>query len=292
MRSICWLLICSLFFPGIIFAQEFIQIKGSDTEVNLVQNLAEIYMEQHPEVSIAVTGGGSGTGIAALLNKRVDIANSSRPITAEETAAAKKRGIKPTKVVFALDGLTIISHYRNPINSLTLDQLGKIYRGEITNWKELAGPDLTISLYGRQPNSGTYVYFRAEVLKGDYSPRMKEMNGNAQIVEAVRRDKGSIGYVGIGYVIRQGKVIEGIKVFKLARDDKSLACDPIDPENVTTGRYPLARPLYQYTNGFPQGHVLDFIRFELSPQGQEVIQSIGFYPVSKKYQEANKASGF
>jgi len=272
--------------------QQLIQIKGSDTEVNLVQRLAEEYMKLHPDVWIAVTGGGSGTGIAALLNKRVDIANSSRPMTREEEAAALSRGVNPRQVIFALDGLAVIVHSDNPLDGLTLAELAKIYRGEITNWIQLRGPDLPISLYGRQPNSGTYVFFRSAVLKGDYSPKMKEMNGNAQIIEAVRRDKGGIGYVGIGYAVRGGKAIKGIKVIRIARDEHTQAVDPLEEQNVISGIYPLSRPLYQYTDGFPRGHVLSFIRFELSDQGQRLIRDMGFYPVSPEYREINRKSGF
>lgn len=279
--------------PFILFAQNLIQIKGSDTEVNLVQKLAEDYMGQDPDVSIAVTGGGSGTGIAALINGKTDITNSSRPMKDEEIKIAKARGIRPTAVIFALDGLSIIVHPKNPVNSMTLVQLGKIYRGEIKNWGAFGGgPHMVISLYGRQPNSGTYIYFRDVILKGDYSPRMKEMNGNAQIVEAVRRDQGSIGYVGVGYAVKEGKGIRGIKVLKLAREDKAPVVSPVDPKNVATGQYPLVRPLYQYTNGFPKGDILNFIRFELSTQGQKLVQGMGFYPVSPVYQKANKAAGF
>lgn len=286
------ILLLLLFSPAILFAQNLIQIKGSDTEVNLVQKLAEVYMEQYPDVPIAVTGGGSGTGIAALINGKTDIVNSSRPMKEEEIKAAKVRGTRPAAVIFALDGLSIIVHPNNPINSLSLVQLGKIYRGEIKDWDQLGGLQIPISLYGRQPNSGTYVYFRDLVLRGDYSPRMKEMNGNAQIVEAARRDQGSIGYVGIGYAIKEGKVIGGIKVLKLAREDSAPAVDPVDPRNIATGQYPLLRPLYQYTNGFPKGNILDFIRFELSPQGQKLVQEMGFYPVSPDYQKVNKTAGF
>ena len=294
-----WLLSALILFlfplllsPLILSAQDIIQVKGSDTEVNLVQKLAEVYLEQRPDVLIAVTGGGSGTGIAALINGKADLVNSSRAMKDEEIQAAKARGIRPTAVIFALDGLSIIVHPKNPVNSMTLAQLGQIYRGEIKNWAGPGGSHMAISLYGRQPNSGTYVYFRDVVLKGDYSAAMKEMNGNAQIVEAVRRDQGSIGYVGIGYAVQGGKVIGGIKVLKLARENTAPALNPVDPKNIATGQYPLLRPLYQYTNGFPKGNILNLIRFELSPEGQKLVQEMGFYPVSLDYQKANKAAGF
>ena len=146
--------------------QNMIQVKGSDSEVNLVQRLAEVFMKKNPDVNIAVTGGGSGTGIAALINKTTDIANSSRDLSPKEEEAAKKAGVQPFRVIFATDGISVIVHPQNPITKLTLEQLGKIFKGEITNWKEMGGKDGKISLYGRQSNSGTYVFFREFVVKG------------------------------------------------------------------------------------------------------------------------------
>ncbi|MCX7767123.1 MAG: PstS family phosphate ABC transporter substrate-binding protein, partial [Candidatus Sumerlaeia bacterium] len=184
------------------FAQKrFIQIKGSDTEVNLVQTLAETYMKSNPGISLAVTGGGSGTGIAALINKKTDIANSSRPIKADELELAKQQGVEPVSLIFATDALAVIVHSSNPLTTVTLEQLGQIYRGEIKNWRTLGGPDLPITLYGRQSNSGTFVFFREFVVKADYSSEMRQMNGNSQIVESLRNDKSGIGYVGIGYIL-------------------------------------------------------------------------------------------
>ncbi|GAW93565.1 PstS family phosphate ABC transporter substrate-binding protein [Calderihabitans maritimus] len=269
----------------------FIQIKGSDTEVNLVQRLAESYMDKHPEIDIAVTGGGSGTGIAALIKGEVDIANSSRAIKDEEIEQAKANGVEPVAVAIAMDGLSVIIHADNPVEALTVEQIGKIFRGEITNWKEVGGPDMEISMYGRQSNSGTFVYFRDHVLKGDFSPKVKRMNGNAQIVESVKNDPAGIGYVGVGYVVGpEGKQVEGIKVIKVAKDENSPPATPLDPENVKNGSYPLARPLYQYVNGKPEGAVLEFIKYELSEEGQQIAVEEGFYPVNPEYAKLNEAS--
>lgn len=266
-----------------------IQIKGSDTEVNLVQRLAEAFMESNPDVSIAVTGGGSGTGIAALINKQTDIANSSRPMKSEEIEQAKSRGVEPVGIAFALDGLAIIVHQSLPVDSLTLEDVAEIFKGESTNWNEVGGPDMAISLYGRQSNSGTYVYFRDNVLKGDYSLRIRQMNGNAQIVEAVRKDKAAIGYVGIGYVVNEkGEVISGVKALNIARDANSPAVSPLKPEDVKSGLYPLTRPLYQYTDGKPKGRVLEFIQFEKSQEGQELVEKEGFYPVTPEHMETKR----
>jgi phosphate transport system substrate-binding protein len=283
-----------LIAAGYLISQELIQIKGSDTLINLVQRLSEVYMEKNPNAGIAVTGGGSGVGIASLIANRVEIGNSSREMKEKEYALAKENGVVPVEVVIAIDGLSVIINAGLPIKSLTLEEVGKIFRGEISNWNVLGGPNAPISLYGRQPNSGTYVFFQEFVLGNkDYSPKMKQMNGNAQIIEGVKADKGGIGYVGIGYVHdEQGNLVEGLKVMDIAKDKKSLAVTPLLSENVKSGLYPLSRPLYQYVNGKPKGAVKNLIMFELSPEGQKLVEEMGFYPVSGKYLEKNKKLGF
>jgi phosphate transport system substrate-binding protein len=294
LRKIMITALAVCFLAGNGFAQDFIQIKGSDTLINLVQRLAEVYMEYHPNTSIAVTGGGSGVGIAALIANRVEIANSSREIKEKESAAAKENGVVPYEITIGIDGLSVIVNADNPIQSLTMDQIGQIFRGDVTNWKELGGPDLGISLYGRQANSGTYVFFQEHVMGlKDYSPRMKRMNGNAQIIEGVIADKAGVGYVGVGYVYDdQGKIRDGLKVLTVARDDKSEPVTPLVSDNVKSGKYPIARALYQYVNGKPEGAVKDFITFELSADGQKVVEEMAFYPVSGKYLDQNKKAGF
>ncbi len=273
-------------------SQNMIQVKGSDSEVNLVQKLAEVFMQKNPGVNIAVTGGGSGTGIAALINKTTDIANSSRDLSPKEDEAAKKAGVSPFRVVFATDGISAIVHPHNPLNKLTLEQLGKIFKGDITNWKEVGGPDAKISLYGRQSNSGTYVFFREFVVKGDYSPHKKSMNGNAQIVEAIQRDKAGIGYVAVGYVVSEkGEVKPGLKILDIAKDAQSQPFSPAVMENVMTGKYPISRPLNQYLVGKPSGKLLDFVKFELSDEGQQIVRKQGFFPVQKNWMEFNKKQG-
>jgi phosphate transport system substrate-binding protein len=268
----------------------FLQIKGSDTEVNLVQRLAEVYMEKHPSAFIAVTGGGSGTGIAALINGKLDIADSSREIKAREIEQARARGVEPVGFVIAMDGLSIIVPSSNPVKSLTVEQVGRIFRGEITNWNQLGGPDMPISIYGRQSNSGTFVYFRDHILKGNYSSRMKRMNGNAQIVEAVRRDRAGIGYVGVGYVKDEatGQAVKGIKPLIISREKGAPGASPLDAAAVESGEYPVARPLNQYTNGKPTGAVREFISWEISEEGQKVAVEMGFFPITPKYREQNR----
>ncbi len=268
-------------------ARKMIQIKGSDTLINLIQRISEEYMERYPATYIAVTGGGSGTGIAALINGKCDIANSSRIMEPRELKQAKDRGMDIKRIVIAMDGLSVITNQNNPINKLTIDQLGKIFRGEITNWKELGGKNMRITLYGRQSNSGTFIFFREAILKGDYSQNMNRMNGNAQIVEAVKQDVSGIGYVGVGYV----KDVKGIKVLKIAKDVNSEYISPLDCESVEEGKYPIARPLNQYINGMPTGDVKKFIEFELGDRGQEIVKEEGFFPVAVKYQNLNHQLG-
>jgi phosphate transport system substrate-binding protein len=297
--SICaWMLVISIAIGGLALigseahGQNMIQVKGSDSEVNLVQRLAEVFMQKNPGVNIAVTGGGSGTGIAALINKQTDIANSSREIQPKEEEAAKSAGVHPFRIVIATDAISIITHPSNRVSKLTLEQIGKIFKGEITNWKEVGGKDAKISLYGRQSNSGTFVFLRDFVLKGDYSPNMKAMNGNAQTVEAVKRDTEGIGYVAVGYVVSEkGEVMAGIKIIDIAKDGKSAAYTPAKMETVMSLKYPITRPLNHYTNGKPTGGVLDFLRFETSDEGQKIVRKEGFFPVQKDWMEFNRKQG-
>jgi len=292
------LFLISLVCLGLVFASNFtfarkkmIQIKGSDTLVNLVQILAEAYMEKHPETPIAVLGGGSGTGIAALINGTCDIANHSRPLKDKEINLAWEKGIKPRRFIVAVDGVSIIVNESNPIEKLEIDQLGAIYRGEIKSWKEVGGPDKQISLYGRQSNSGTYVFFQEHVLgKQNYSPYMIRMNGNAQIVEGIIQDESGIGYVGVGYVLdsKTGKVRKGVKVLNVAKEAGLPSYSPLDKAAVDSGKYPIARPLFQSTNGKPKGAVLDFIKFETGPDGQKIVEREGFFTISSSHQDENK----
>lgn len=272
--------------------QNAIQISGSDSEVNMVQNLAESYMKKFPDQSIAVTGGGSGTGIAAMINQQTDIANSSREMNETEYQQARNQGVEPIAIPFAIDGLAVIINHELPITELTIDQISNVYKGSITNWSELGGPDLPITVYGRQSNSGTYVYFRDNVVKADYTNNMRNMNGTAQIVEAVRSDKSAIGYVGIGYIVdKDGKVADRLSVLSVAVDAESPAYSPLNKENVESGLYPISRALYQFTNGMPEGRMLDFIRYELSPEGQQVVANAGYYPLGQKHLDKLKEMG-
>jgi phosphate transport system substrate-binding protein len=291
------LLLVGLISFGLIFSGGFLQaqrkmtqIKGSDTLVNLVQILAESYIAKNPRSPIAVLGGGSGTGIAALINGTCDIANHSRPMKDKEVQMARDKGITPHVFIIAVDGLSVILNESNPVSKLMMDQIGAIYRGEIKNWKEVGGPDKAISLYGRQSNSGTYVFFQEHVLKNqNYSEDMMRMNGNAQIVEGVTQDKYGIGYVGVGYVVdAKGNVKKGIKILNVSKDGNSKAYSPLNKAAVDSGDYPIARPLFQSTAGAPNGAILDFIKFEISSEGQKIVEREGFFPIGSSHQVENK----
>ena len=268
--------------PG--YGQEMLTIKGSDTMVNLVQRLAEVYLEHNPDVFVSVTGGGSGTGLAALINRKCDLVNSSRAIKPEEINRAEENGVNPVEVILALDGFSLIVHGSNPVEKLTLPQIAQLFRGEIKNWKELGGKDLPVVLYGRQSNSGTYIFFRDEVLKADYAPSMLQLNGNAQIVEAVRRDVAGIGYVGVGYL----KDAEAVNIIRVAVTPDADYISPVDSSAVQSGQYPLSRPLYQYVHGAPAGPVKSFFLFELGEEGQRIVEEEGFIAISEKEKAKNR----
>ena len=277
--------------PQMSLAQKkMIQIKGSDTMVNLVQILAEEYMARNPKQALAVLGGGSGTGVSALINGTCDIADHSREWKQKEIEQAWEKGVKPRFFIIAVDGLSIIVNERNPIEKLTMAELGAIYRGEVKNWKVVGGPDKPISLYGRQSNSGTYVFMQEHVLGNkNYSMDMKEMNGNAQIIEGILQDENGVGYVGVGYLFdSSGNVRKGLKVLKVAKDANSPAYSPLDKTSVDSGRYPVARPLFQATNGKPSPAVADFIMFEAGPEGQKIVEREGFFTIGAAHRESNE----
>ncbi len=268
--------------------RNMIIIKGSDTEVNLVSDFAESFKRIRPASRIAVTGGGSGTGIAALINRTADIANASRPMKSHERSLAKKNGVEPRTIVIATDGLAIIVHPENPVRWISLPQLAAVFRGEIRNWGELGGPDRRITCYGRQSNSGTFEFFKTVVLGGgDFDASVLQMNGNAQIVASLGQDPGGIGYVGVGYVQGPG---QRLRTLPVARDDRSRACLPVE-ENITNARYPLTRPLYQYINGAPGPELKRFLEFCISSEAARIVRANGFFPLQPEHHRINRASG-
>jgi phosphate transport system substrate-binding protein len=264
--------------------EKALQVRGSDTTVNLVQRLAEVYSEKNPGRPVSVSGGGSGTGLAGLRNRTVDIANSSRPIRQREMVDMKSKGISPVTIIIAVDCIVLAVNQKNSVDKLTIEQLGSIFRGELTNWKDVGGDDMPITLYGRQSNSGTYEVFKENVVNGEYADGIRRMNGNSQIVEGIKSDVSGIGYVGIGYV-QDGA---DLKVIKVSKNAEEGYVDPRNRTDVETGKYPLTRPLYQYTDGMPSGAMLDFIKFELSPEGQKIVDEMGFIPITRRYIEENK----
>ncbi len=256
-----------------------IQNKGSDTMVNLALAWAEAYGPAHPEVQIAVTGGGSGTGIASLINGTVDMANASRPIKDEERAKAEANGIQPVEHTVAGDAIAIVVHPSNPVNGLTIPQLSAIFSGKITNWRELGGEDGPIVLLSRESNSGTHVFFLEEVVRqGDsedktlFSPDTLLMPSSEGISSEVRQNPNAIGYDGLGYVTPDQKVV-GVSPAEDAPYVKP------NVETVKDGSYPIARGLYIYTVGEPTGVIRDYLDWILGPEGQAIVQDLGFVPL-------------
>ena len=253
-------------------ASAAVTVKGSDTLVILAQRWAENYMKKNAGKKVQVTGGGSGTGIAALINGTTDIANASRSIKADESAKVRDRfNVLPVETVVARDGVAMYVNEANPVTQLTVDQLRAIYTGDVTNWKQVGGNDAPIVLYSRENSSGTYVFVKEEVLKGDdYAASAQTLPGTAAVVNAVSKEKNGIGYGGAAYA-------KGIKELKVVGKDGQGYLP--SAENVKAGKYPLSRPLYMYTRGKPGGEAKDFIDYCLSGEGQEIVTTVGYFPV-------------
>ena len=281
-KKIAVVSLISFFLAGTAKAEDLkgsIQIKGSDTMVNLGQAWAEEFSKANPGVNAAVTGGGSGTGIAAMIAGTTDIAISSRTMKEKEINKAKQNGIEPFEIKAALDGLAVVAHPSNPVSQLTIDQLADIFTGKIKNWKEVGGNNLQIVILSREINSGTHVYFKEHVLrKGDeksveeFSPMALLMSSSQAIAEEVSQNPNAIGYYGMGYISQKQKVIS------VAKDANSSYIGPV-MENVQDNSYPISRPLLLYTKGQPQGIVKAFVDFALSAEGQEIVKKTDFVPV-------------
>ena len=260
-----------------------IQNKGSDTLVNLALAWAERYRTLHPDIAIAVTGGGTGTGVAALINNTVDIANASRHMKEDEIAAAEANGIKPVEFTVAIDALAIIVNPANPVSQLTIEQLADIYTGRITNWKEVGGNDAPIILLSRETNSGTHVYFLEEVVrKGDkankdiFAPQTLLMPSSVGITSELRRNPNAIGYDGFGYVDPAHE-----KLVAIAVDATAPYVTP-SVETGADGSYPISRGLFMYTAGEPTGAIRDYLDWILGPEGQTIVAELGFVPLPKE----------
>ena len=250
-----------------------VTVKGSDTMVLLGQRWAETYMAEHPGAAVQVTGGGSGTGIAALINGTTEICQSSRPIKDDERKQiADRYGRQVTEIVVARDGLAVYVAEGNPVAELTLGQIKEIYTGRITDWSQVGGPRSPITLYGRENSSGTYEYFKEHVLeKADFAAAVQTLPGTAAVVNAVARDPRGIGYGGAAYA-------KGVKEVAVKRDPATPGVLPTEAA-IRDGSYPVARDLYFYLRGEPQAGARPFIDYVLSPEGQKLVVEVGYFPV-------------
>jgi phosphate transport system substrate-binding protein len=255
---------------------------GSDTIVNLALAWAEAYQKIKPDVSISVTGGGSGTGLTSLINKTVDIANASRQIKPEELAAAKAAGLNPQEFVIARDAIAVIVNPENPVQHLTIEQLSKIYRGEINNWKEVGGEDRPIVRLSRETNSGTHVYFLEAVVrlgnskdKTIFSRATLLLPSSEGIISEVRDNPNAIGYDGLGYVTSEVKVLA---ISSLATPDVYVLPSAA---TVSDNTYVISRNLYMYTQDVPTGAIKEYLDWILSPEAQQIVVDLGFVPVKQ-----------
>src|SRR5258708_2749250 len=265
--------------PTTVPQQKTIKDIGSDTIVNLALAWAQAYGTQRPEVNISVTGGGSGTGIAALINGTADLANASRAITPEEIVKAKANGITPVQHVIARDAIAVLENPGNPVNQLTLPQLSALYTGQLTNWRQVGGQDRPVVLLSRETNSGTHVYFLANVIRlgqannpALFSPDTLLLPSSEGISAELRQNPNAIGYDGLGYVTPDMKTIA-----VAAGDGKPFVLPSI--QSVNDKSYPIARDLYIYSNGEPTGAIKDYLDWIMGPAGQKIVGQLGFVPV-------------
>ncbi|MDY9927737.1 PstS family phosphate ABC transporter substrate-binding protein [Methanosarcina sp.] len=248
-------------------------LKGSDTVLPLAQAEAEEFMIENSDKSVTVTGGGSGVGLTALIDGEVDIATASREIKTEEIEAAKANGINPVETTIAYDGISVVVNPENPVTELTFDQLRGIYNGSISNWEDVGGEDRQIVVISRDSSSGTYEYFKEEVLQGDeYRPDALTQPATGGIVGEVSQNPNAIGYIGVAYL--DGSV----KALSLDAGDGSEAPSS---ENILSGAYPLSRALYFYTDGEPSGLTKEFVDYVLSETGQSLVTEVGYFPIEQ-----------
>jgi phosphate transport system substrate-binding protein len=268
-----------LVLSGCAPGRKAVQIKGSDTMVNLAQAWAEEFMNRHPELPIAVTGGGSGTGIAALIGGSTDIAQSSRTMGKKEIAMALKRGVKVKEYHVANDGIAVVVNPSNPVKKLTVKQLSDIFTGKIKRWNEVGGDNNEIVALSRDRNSGTHVFFLEQIVKlgdkkngNEFAAGVLMMPSSQAIVEEVSGNPSAVGYIGLGYLTQKEKALA------IARDERSPFVTP-SVKSVTDKTYPLSRSLLLYTNGAPKEKVRSFINFVLSPEGQKIVLKMDFVAV-------------
>jgi phosphate transport system substrate-binding protein len=242
-------------------------------------------MKEYPYVFVAITGGGSGVGIASLINKTCDVATASREIKPKEIELAKKQDVYPREFVVAHDGVAVIVNKNNPVDKLTIEDLHRIFTGKAGNWKQFGGKDLAIVTLSREVSSGTYAYFKEQVIHlgnkestEEFSPQTLLLSSSQAIVEEVSTNEAAVGYLGMGYISDRTKTLS------LGKNGQFY---PPDVNNVLNGRYPLSRPLYFYTNGEPRGTIKLFIDFTLSAEGQQQFKETGFVPLGATLPEKN-----
>lgn len=273
MKKIILLLVIATMAFGFTYDNKVITVKGSDTMVILAQRWAEKYMESHSGITIQVTGGGSGIGLAALINGSTDIANASRPMKPSEREKLKQRyNSLGVEVKTAKDGLSVYLNEKNSVKELSIQQIKDIYTGKITNWKDVGGKDAKIIVYGRENSSGTYVYFKDNVLGGqDFTSTMQSMPGTSAVVNAIVKDANSIGFGGAAYA-------KGVKFAAVKKDASSKAYTPTE-ENIKSGNYVITRYLYMYLKTRPSGEMKEYIDWILSTEGQSIVTKVGYFPV-------------
>lgn len=257
-----------------------ITVKGSDTLVVLAQKWAETYMSKNADTKIQVTGGGTGTGFAALQNKSTDLCNASRKIKpAEQATCIKAFGKRPTEYKVCLDGLSVYVSADNPVKELSVAQIADIFNGKTKNWKQVGGPDAPITVYSRENSSGTYEFFKEHVLQGkDFASSAQTMPGTAAVLQAVAKDKNGVGYGGAAYGA-------GAKHLKVKKDDASPAIEPTE-ENVIKGTYPIWRYLYVYVNpALDKGDIAKYLAWIRGDDGQKVVKDVGYFPLPKNLRE-------
>lgn len=258
-----------LLLPSLAHAQ---RIKGSDTVLPVAQQTAERFMQLHPDARVTVTGGGTGVGISALMDNTTDIAMASRPIKFSEKMKVKAAKQQVDEAIVAYDALAVVVHPSNPVKQLTRQQLEDIFRGKITNWKQVGGDDRKIVVYSRETSSGTYEFFKESVLKNkNYMSSSLSMPATGAIIQSVSQTPGAIGYVGLAYVSPR------VKTLDVSYDGKQYAAPTV--ENATKKTYPIVRPLYYYYNAKDKAAVAPLLDFILSPEGQEIIKNSGYIPV-------------
>ena len=262
---------------------EKVTVKGSDTMVITAQKWAEVYQKANPQTSIQVTGGGSGVGIASLINGTTDIANASRPVKKSEIDSARANGVYPFEVKSALDGLAVVVNRGNPLKEMTVKVVAGIFTGAVNNWKELGGPDHEIVRYCRESSSGTYVFFKEDVMKNkDYAADCQTLQGTAAIAEAVAKDPYGIGYGGIAYF--EGRA--DVKILPISPEKGKPAIDPMNPggkgvnyQVIYDRSYPISRYLYLYLARKPSGEIKDYVEWITGPEGQKVVEETGYIPL-------------